>query len=201
MCDSKLGPNSTTALEYVDDLAIFFANGGDSAEAERYFKRAHQTRCMLHGASHEETLRSEDNLAMFYDSEGLLEAAERSYRSVHKGRSETLGHSDPKTVASAYNLAVVLSASLRNADEKESQGMDEAVSLFASSLASMETEFGWTDDRTTHCAEKLAELYQTKGQYDMAENFFGKSLMYRVQTPPASLRRKWRALHTTWRIA
>jgi predicted nuclease with TOPRIM domain len=175
-CETQYGVDSAAALDYVDDIAIFFANGGDAATAETYFKRAHQTRCRLLGASHEEALRSENNLAMFYDSEGMREGAARAYRSVHAGRVETLGESNFKTAEAAYNLAVFLSAPLRNSNGTSGQRqiLDEAVSLLKSALASMEEHLGWTDDRTTNCAEKLAELYKASDRVADAETYFRK---------------------------
>jgi len=179
-CESKYGPDSAAALEYVDDIAIFFANGGDTADAECYFKRAHQTRCQLLGASHEEALRSENNLAMFYDSEGMQEAAICAYRSVYTRRMEASGESNPKTIEAAHNLAAVLSALVRSSENREPQLVDDAVSLFKSALAGMEAQFGWTDDRTTNCAEKLAELHKAMDGFAEAEIYFRK--VYDVQS-------------------
>jgi tetratricopeptide (TPR) repeat protein len=97
------GPEHTSTLSTVNNLASLYATQGKLVEAEQMYQRALQGNEKAWGPEHTSTLSTVNNLANLYKTQGKLVEAEQMYQRALQGYEKLLGAENITTYIPALN--------------------------------------------------------------------------------------------------
>ncbi|OJJ83550.1 uncharacterized protein ASPGLDRAFT_173020 [Aspergillus glaucus CBS 516.65] len=103
-----LGPEDSSTLTSVHNLALTYQNQGRWKEAEELYMQVIEKWKQVLGPEHPSTLTSMANLASAYYNQGRWKEAEELFVQVMETRKQVLGPEHPSTLTSMHNLAYTL---------------------------------------------------------------------------------------------
>jgi tetratricopeptide (TPR) repeat protein len=101
------GPEHTSTLDTVKNLAILYKTQGKLNEAEQMYQRALQGKEKAWGPEHTSTLYTVNNLANLYKTQGKLDEAEQMYQRALQGKEKAWGPKHTSTLNTVNNLAIL----------------------------------------------------------------------------------------------
>ncbi|KAJ5157471.1 uncharacterized protein N7482_008571 [Penicillium canariense] len=171
--DSTLGPENSTTLESMADIALTYPDQGRIEEAEILQLQVIERRKTIYGVEHPETLISMEDLALTYRSQGRWEEAERLQLQVGRWkeakrlqlqvvetRKEKLGEDHPTTLRSMASLALAYRRQGR---------LEEAEILQLQVIERRKTIYGVEHPGTLISMGDLALTYRSQGRWEEAE--------------------------------
>jgi tetratricopeptide (TPR) repeat protein len=102
--EKVLGPEHTSALATVNNLANLYRGQGRLAEAEAMYERALAGKEKALGPEHKSTLGTVNNLGVLYRDQGRLAKAEAMYERALAGKEKALGPEHKSTLGTVNNL-------------------------------------------------------------------------------------------------
>jgi tetratricopeptide (TPR) repeat protein len=107
LAERALGPDHSSTITSVNNLALLYYTQGRYSEAEPLYRRACEGYERQLGPSHAYTLTCLNNLAELFRAEGQHAAAEPVYKRVLSVAERALGKENPVTLQSLVSLAVL----------------------------------------------------------------------------------------------
>jgi tetratricopeptide (TPR) repeat protein len=184
------GPEHTSTLSTVNNLANLYADQGKLVEAEQMYQRALQGKEKAWGPEHTSTLSTVNNLAILYKNQGKLVEAEQMYQRALQGYGTTLGAEHTLTLGTVNNLGILYKA----------QGkLVEAEQMYERALQGYETALGAKHTSTLGIVNNLGLLYADQGKLALAEQMFERALQgYETAIGADNITTFIPALNTLW---
>ncbi len=167
-----LGDDHPKMFVAANTLAYLMEDLGKLDEAEQYYRRALELIQKKKGYAHPESFGPLNNLAMLQMRRGQLDDAETLFRDLVKSSTAALGESHFYVGIFRNNLGECLTKLHR---------LDEAEKELLASEATLEQALGAGHARTQKAFERLAALYEAKG--DAAEAGKWKARMSTSSAP------------------
>ncbi|KAK7912297.1 hypothetical protein PG985_014778, partial [Apiospora marii] len=161
------GPDHTSTLDTVNNLAVLYKAQGKMDEAETMYQRALQGKEKARGPDHTSTLDTVNNLGLLYYDQGKMDEAEAMYQRALQGKEKAWGPDHTSTLDTVNNLAVLYSDQGR---------MDEAETMYQRALQGYEKAWGPDHISTLSTVNNLAVLYSDQGRMDEAEAMYQRAL-------------------------
>lgn len=145
------GDDHADTCAAMDDLAAFYEETAQFADAERLCRAVLETRRRLLGEEDRLTLLSRSNLAEIWGSQGRNQEAEAEDRQLLEQRTRLFGPEDPHTLTSMNNLASTL---------QRLQQFAESEQLYLRAIEIENRVKGPLHPHTLRTTANLALLYQ-----------------------------------------
>ncbi len=162
-----LAVNHPDTATSVNNLASFYEDVGNYAQAEPLYQRALSIREKALGPDHPDTAQSLNNLADLYGMISDYAKEEPLLRRALSIREKILGPNHPDTASSLNNLAVLY---VRMGDYVKAEPR------FQRALSINEKILGPNHPGTATSVNNLASLYEDMGNYAKAEPLFQRGL-------------------------
>jgi tetratricopeptide (TPR) repeat protein len=101
------GPEHTSTLDTVNNLAALYKDLGQLDEAEKMYQRALEGKQKAWGLEHTSTLDTVNNLGAFYAILGRLDKAEKMYQQALEGKEKAWGPEHISTLNTVNNLGLL----------------------------------------------------------------------------------------------
>ncbi len=135
--------------------------------ADSHLRSALETRALLRGATHPETLDSLHDVARLLQDRGKPDEAERRFREVLEARRRELGEDHPDTLTAMNSLGLALQARGR---------LDEAEPYYRAALEGRLRTLGEDHVDTLESINEMGFLSKAQGKLDEAERYYRRSL-------------------------
>lgn len=163
-----LGPENSSTLTSMNNLAGVLFDQGKYEEAEEMHRRVIRLQEIVLGPEHHGTLTSMNNLAIVLNNQGRGKEAEEIYQRVIRLREKVLGSEHPSTLTSMNNLASVL---CNQGKHKEAEEIYQRVIRFR------EIVLGPEHPDTLTSIYSLAQLLYSRHEYDNAAVLYEKAIL------------------------
>jgi tetratricopeptide (TPR) repeat protein len=98
ICERVLGPEESSTLQALNNLAILYRNQGKYEQAEQLYQRALEAKERVLGPDHPDTLGTVNNLAALYYKQGKYEQVKPLYQRALTIYERVLGPEHPTTI-------------------------------------------------------------------------------------------------------
>jgi tetratricopeptide (TPR) repeat protein len=147
------GPDHTSTLNTVNNLAALYADQGKLVEAEQMYQRALQGKEKAWGPDHTSTLNTVNNLAALYKNQGKLVEAEQMYQRALQGYEKATGPDSITTYVPALNTIFNLGLLFEHRAD-----LAKAKTMFLKALRGYEQVFGPDHAKSESVQNKLYAL-------------------------------------------
>ncbi|KFA55560.1 hypothetical protein S40293_09989 [Stachybotrys chartarum IBT 40293] len=161
------GPEHTSTLNTVNNLAALYANQGRLKDAEAMYNRALQGKEKAWGPEHTSTLDTVNNLAALYADQGRLKDAEAMYNRALQGKEKAWGPEHTSTLDTVNNLGLLY------ADQGR---LKDAEAMYNRALQGYEKAWRPEHTSTLSTVNNLAILYADQGRLKDAEAMYNRAL-------------------------
>jgi tetratricopeptide (TPR) repeat protein len=161
------GPEHTSTLAIVNNLAVLYGKLGRLDEAEKMYQRALQGYEKAWGPEHTTTLRTVNNLGLLYADLGRLNEAEKMYQRALQGKEKAWGPEHKSTLDTVNNLGLLYADLGR---------LNEAEKMYQRALQGKEKVWGLEHISTLNTVNNLGLLYADLGRLDEAEQMYQRAL-------------------------
>lgn len=167
IAEANYGPGDPRTFTPVNNLATNHREAGELDLAEARFREALDLATRQLGADHPSTAVVRHNLARTLGDAGRYREAEDEFRRAIAVSASRLGNDHPNVLVMQSNFGECLIGLAR---------YDDAETLLLGVYAKLEAQFGPDHRRSLQAAERLAEVYEAKGDPDEAESWSEKAV-------------------------
>ena len=165
--EKALGPDHTSTLSTVGNLANLLSGQGKLDEAQAMYDRALAGQEKTLGPDHTSTLNTVNNLGGLLKQQGKLDEAQAMYERALVGYERALGPDHPSTLNTVNNLGALL---------KDQGKLDEAQAMYERALAGYEKVLGPDHPDTLMSVNNLAIVLKDQGKLDEAKVIYKQAL-------------------------
>lgn len=183
----EYGPNHSTLVPLIDELAGLMQRRGRHEEAEPLFQRALEIRERSLGRDHPDVAIGSDNLGWFYEWNQRYDEAEASYERALALRKSAFGD-DHLLIAKSLKKLGWLNDRRGNCDlmhdyliepyrkERIEEHCDKATQFLKDAIAVVERTLGTEHHQVALYIRELAGMYAIRGDFEASETLHGRSL-------------------------
>ncbi|KAI4086456.1 MAG: hypothetical protein L6R37_008417 [Teloschistes peruensis] len=161
------GPDHTSTLDTVNNLATLYKDQGKHGEVEKMYRRALDGYEKAWGPDHTSTLDTVNNLGLLYADQGKHGEAEKMYRRALDGYEKAWGPDHTSTLNTVNNLGLLY------ADQGKH---GEAEKMYRRALDGKEKAWGPDHTSTLNTVNNLGNLYADQGKHGEAEKMYRRAL-------------------------
>jgi tetratricopeptide (TPR) repeat protein len=165
--EKEFGPESTEALDTVNNLGILYENLHQYEKAEKMYRQALQGKEKVYGEEHTSTLKTVNNLGLLHKDLGNYEEAGTLLKRALEGKEKAYDAEHTSTLNTVNNLGLLY---------KDLGNHREAEKMYVRALRGYTKALGEDHSLTLDTVNNLGLLYRDVGNYKESEEMLERAL-------------------------